>query len=68
MPEKRRQARVSEPNAPQDPRGMVKARLLEVQSRSGHSQPRRYGDGTHKLIRDVTVCRSDAVGGYGKPA
>jgi IS605 OrfB family transposase len=32
---------VSKPNAPQGSRGMAKARLLEVQSRSGYSQPHR---------------------------
>ena len=39
---------VSEPNAPQDPRGMVKAALLQVQSRSGHGRPRRYADSTRR--------------------
>src|SRR6516165_2610314 len=39
---------VSKPNAPPDPRGMVKATLLQVQSRSGHVQPRRYADLTRR--------------------
>jgi hypothetical protein len=41
MSEKAGAGGVSEPNVPQDPRGKVKAQLLEVQSRPGHSQPHR---------------------------
>ena len=36
----RREAGANQATAPQDPRGMVKAELLEVQSRSGYKTPR----------------------------
>jgi len=44
MSEKRGMEEVSESKASQDPRDTVKARLLEVQSRSEHYQARRYTD------------------------
>ena len=34
---------VSQPNVPRDPRGRVRAGLLEVQSRSGHGSPPHHG-------------------------
>src|SRR5262245_21558283 len=48
MSGKRGRKHVSCNRVPQDPRGMVKARLLEVQSRSGQSQPRCYADSTQR--------------------
>ena len=34
---------VSQPNAPRDPRGTVRAELLEAQSRSGYGSPPHHG-------------------------
>jgi hypothetical protein len=48
MPLKRETPGVNHGGDPQDPRGMVKATLLEVQSRSDNPQSRRYIDSTRR--------------------
>jgi len=60
MPAKRRSAEVSKAAVPQDPRGKVKAKLPEVQSRPEYPQSRRYADSVRRHHVSPLSCSGEA--------